>query len=357
MRVYWLHCFCGVRRCSKLTLSALFYMSHLVACLFVVLCSVVWSFLLVMCGYITTPKSQPGKRKNQEEPNCPQPAKNPYVNPANLFRSTECLLLSLIRKEAIDEADSPMKEVFSSKTETKLDTRRVFRGRRVSDGDRLDGSYLDVSQAHKTDVPYGRLRPRSCSLEGNINNCAKSRLFRSSESLESCSSDKSNPETDSPLEPNLQSSLVSINTSGSSVSSQLSADLRRNNSRPARARPRSIGNLFDIEENREMSASSFSVHAPVAEITMRPDSTSSVGFRGLGLSSLHGSCVDVRTGPSFSRRCQSSLDLSKPAPARPPSALLTHQPEQSKSMWKTHVRMCLSICALACVCCACQTNI
>nr|AAI71596.1 DEP domain containing 1a [Danio rerio]AAI71624.1 DEP domain containing 1a [Danio rerio] len=285
--------------------------------------------ILVMCGYITTPKSQPGKRKNQEEPNCPQPAKNPYVNPANLFRSTECLLLSLIRKEAIDEADSPMKEVFSSKTETKLDTRRVFRGRRVSDGDRLDGSYLDVSQAHKTDVPYGRLRPRSCSLEGNINNCAKSRLFRSSESLESCSSDKSNPETDSPLEPNLQSSLVSINTSGSSVSSQLSADLRRNNSRPARARPRSIGNLFDIEENREMSASSFSVHAPVAEITMRPDSTSSVGFRGLGLSSLHGSCVDVRTGPSFSRRCQSSLDLSKPAPARPPSALLTHQPEQS----------------------------
>lgn len=307
-------------------------MSHLIACLFVVLCSVVWSLLLVMCGYITTPKSQPGKRKNQEEPNCPQPAKNPYVNPANLFRSTECLLLSLIRKEAFDEADSPMKEVFSSKAETKLETRRVFRGRKVSDGDRLDCSYLEVSQAHKTDVPYGRLRSRSCSLEGNINSCSKNRLFRSSESLEYCTSDKSNPQTSSPVEPNLQSSSLSKNNSSSSASSQLSSNLRRNNSRPARVRPRSIGNLFDIEENREMSASSFSIHAPVAEITMRPDSTSSVDFRGLSLSSLHGSCMDVRAGPSFSRRCQSSLDLSKPAPAWPPSALLTRQPEQSKRM-------------------------
>ncbi|XP_016378359.1 DEP domain-containing protein 1A-like [Sinocyclocheilus rhinocerous] len=300
--------------------------------------------ILVMCGYITAPKTQRGKRKNQEEPNCPHPAKTPNVNAANLFKSTECLLLSLIRKEAFDEADSPMREVFSSKAETKLETHRaqqpVFRGRRASDGDRLGGSYLEIPLAHKTEVPYGRLRSRSCSLEGIVDNRSKNRLLRLSESLQSCSSDKSSSQTDSPVDPNLkfelQGSLVSINsciqTSSNNTSTQLPSDLRRTNQRPSRARPRSIGNLFDIKENREMSASSFSIHAPVAEITMRPDSTSSIGLRGPGLLSLHGSCMDIRAGPSFSRRCQSSLDLSKPALTRPPSAPLARHPEQSKSM-------------------------
>lgn len=306
------------------------------ACLFVVYV-LLSGPLLVMCGYITAPKTQRGKRKNQEEPNCPQPAKTPYVNAANLFKSTECLLLSLIRKEAFDEADSPMREVFSSKAETKLETHRAqqpgFRGRRASDGDRLDGSYLEIPQAHKTEVPFGRLRAKSFSLEGIVDNHSKNTLLRSYESLQSCSSDKSSSQTDSPADPNLkfelQGSSMSINscvqTSSNNTSSQLPSDLRRTNQRPSR----SIGNLFDIEENREMSASSFSIHAPVAEITMRPDSTSSIGLRGPGLLSLHGSCMDIRAGPSFSRRCQSSLDLSKPAPTWPP---LARHPEQSKSM-------------------------
>uniref|UniRef100_A0A8C2FQG4 DEP domain containing 1a n=1 Tax=Cyprinus carpio TaxID=7962 RepID=A0A8C2FQG4_CYPCA len=267
--------------------------------------------ILVMCSYLTAPQTQRGKRKSQEEPNCPQPSKIPYVNAANLFKSTECHLLSLIRREAFDEADSPMREVFSSKAETKLESHSaqepVFRGRRASDGDRLDGSYLVNPQAHKSEVSFGRLRSRSCSLEGIVDNLSKNRLLRSSES-----------------------SSVSINScvqaSSSNTSSQLPSDLRTTNQRPSRARPRSIGNLFDIEENREMCASSFSIHAPVAEITMRPDSTSSIGLRGPGLLSLHGSCMDIRAGPSLSRRCQSSLDLSKPAPTWPPLAC---RPEQS----------------------------
>ncbi|XP_067270208.1 DEP domain-containing protein 1A isoform X1 [Pseudorasbora parva] len=296
--------------------------------------------ILVMCGYITTPKTQSGKRKNQEEPNCPHPAKTPHVNAANLFKSTECLLLSLIRKEAFDEADSPMREVFSSKAGTKLETHRsqhqpVFRGRRASDGAGLDGSYLEIPPAQKTEVPNGRLRSRSCSLEGIIDKCSKNRLFRSSESLQSSSSsDKSSHQTDSPVDPNLKFELQGssvyknfcVQTSNNNTSSQLSSHLRPTNQRAARARPRSIGNLFDIEENREMSTSSFSIHAPVAEITMRPDFTSSIDLRGPG---LHGSCMDVRAGPSISRRCQSSLDLSKPAPAHPSSAPLEHHPEQS----------------------------
>ncbi|XP_051509850.1 DEP domain-containing protein 1A isoform X3 [Myxocyprinus asiaticus] len=306
--------------------------------------------ILVICGYITTSKTQCGKRKNQEEPNCPQPAKAPLLNAVNLFKSTECLLMSLIRKEAFDEAESPMKEVFSSKEQSKLETLRaqqpVFRSRRAStgDGDGLEGSYLEA--------PVGRHQPRSCSLEriivNSVDSCSNCKLFQSSESLQSCGSDKSTSQTDFLVDTNLQGSSMSINscpgvsdpkfqnvkTSNNSTSLQLPSDLRRTNQRPSRARPRSIGNLFDIEENREMSASSFSIHAPVAEITMRPDCSSSIDLRAPGLVRLHGSCMDVRAGPSISRRCQSSMDLSKPAPARPSLAPLARRlsPEQSKSM-------------------------
>uniref|UniRef100_A0A8C7N5X6 DEP domain containing 1 n=1 Tax=Oncorhynchus kisutch TaxID=8019 RepID=A0A8C7N5X6_ONCKI len=53
-----------------------------------------------------------GKRKNQEVPSYPQPAKKHHMNSAvNQFKSTESLLLSLIRKGAFDEGDSPMREV------------------------------------------------------------------------------------------------------------------------------------------------------------------------------------------------------------------------------------------------------
>lgn len=295
--------------------------------------------ILVMCGYIKAPKVQCGKRKNQEELTCPQPTKAPHLNAANLFKSTECLLMSLIRKEVCDEVESPMKEVFSSKLERHRTQQPIFRHRRVSAGDRLDGSYLEAP---------GRLRSRSCSMEGIVDNSVdsftKNKLFRSSESLHLSGSDKLIPQTNSTVDH--KGSAVSTNscpgeadpnfqnaqTNSNSASFRLPSDFRRTNQRPARARPRSIGNLLDIEENTEMSASSFSIHAPVAEITMRPDCSSSIGLRAPGWPvSLHGSCMDVRAGPTISRRCHSSLDLSKPATARPPLAPLARRlsPEQS----------------------------
>lgn len=291
-----------------------------------------------MCGYIKAPKVQCGKRKRQEELTCPQPTKAPHLNAANLFKSTECLLMSLLRKEVCDEVESPMKEVFSSKAETQLERRRAqqpaFRDRGASAGDRLEGSCLEA--------PVGRLRSRSCSMEGIEDNSVDSftkKLFRSSESLHFSGGDKSIPQTNSPFDhegPAFSSCPGDPKFQNvKSASFRLPSDLRRTNQRPARARPRSIGNLLDIEENKEMSASCFSIHAPVAEITMRPDCSSSIGLRAQGWPvSLHGSCMDVRTGPTISRRCQSSVDLSKPAPARPSLVPLARRlsPEQSKTM-------------------------
>lgn len=279
---------------------------------------------------------QRGKRKSLEEPSCPQPAKAPHLNAANAFRSTECLLLSLIRKESFEETESPMKEVFTTRIKTQ------FQG----------------SRAHPIGCPPNRFTRRSCSLERILDESADSshklERFRSAESLASFrtnSTDSSSPHAPSPadMEPkpdgfcfmscNTSSSKTcpSIGTfqSNSSLSSHLSSECQPTSQRTARPRPRSIGNCLDILEHREMSASCFSINAPIAEITMRPDlSSSTVSLRAPGLVRLHGSCLDVSTMPSSSRLCHSSLDLCKPVvPSRPSMSSVARRlsPEQSKA--------------------------
>uniref|UniRef100_UPI00398F7980 DEP domain-containing protein 1A-like isoform X2 n=1 Tax=Pristiophorus japonicus TaxID=55135 RepID=UPI00398F7980 len=60
--------------------------------------------ILVLCGYIMISNRQQGKRKNLDELSCPQPAKSQHLNShINSFKSTECLLLSLIRKDVSEE--------------------------------------------------------------------------------------------------------------------------------------------------------------------------------------------------------------------------------------------------------------
>lgn len=213
------------------------------------------------------------------------------------------------------------------------------------------------SRTHSNGRPLNRFPRRSCSLERildeSADSCPKWQLFRSAESLASIrtnSTDGSSPQGSSP--PDMESkpdgsSSMSGNTSpsetsqsNSSSSSHLSSESQPISQRTARPRPRSIGNCLDISEYREMSASCFSINAPIAEITMRPDlSSSTVSLRGPGLIRLHGSCLDVSTGPSNSRRYHSSLDLCKPVVlSRPSMSSVARRlsPEQSKAC------MCLS---------------
>lgn len=331
----------------------IFFSPTILACLFVV--DVVLSDpLLVLCGYATAPNTR-GKRKNLEELSCPQPAKAPHLNTANAFRSTECLLLSLIRKESFEETDSPMKEVFATKIKTQ------FAGSRMRPIGR----------------PPNRFPRRSCSLERildeSVDSCPKWELFRSADSLASLrtnSTDGSAPEGSSQANVETKpdgSSSTSCNTSPSetipsietsqSSSSPLSSECQPTSQRTARPRPRSIGNCLDILEHREMSASCFSINAPVAEITMRPDlSSSTVSLRAPGLVRLHGSCLDVSTGTSNSRRCQSSLDLCKPVvPSRPSMSSVARRlsPEQSKTcmcLFTALWMFCLCWCGLWLLC-------
>ncbi|GCC32849.1 hypothetical protein chiPu_0011313 [Chiloscyllium punctatum] len=64
--------------------------------------------ILVLCGYIMVSNRSQGKRKNLDELYCPQPAKSQHLNRhTHSFKSTECLLLSLIRKD-VSEENNPL---------------------------------------------------------------------------------------------------------------------------------------------------------------------------------------------------------------------------------------------------------
>ncbi|KAJ7992912.1 hypothetical protein DPEC_G00267000 [Dallia pectoralis] len=317
--------------------------------------------VLVLCGYIVVPKTQRGKRKNQEEPTYPQPAKTPHMNGAvNPFKSTECLLLSLIRKEACEEGDSPMREVFSSRVQATFTAQNsgvdrkvpqiVFPGRRASSGDILEGSRLKLTGSESSGATTVRpRRPRSCSLSRILDESADSEVFQSETGnhggkYSTPAQNKTDPPPDgcpSATQVFITETLPDSDTSSgvnsradntqSSISECAGSSSSSSLPKPRPARPRSIGACLDLIEHREMSASCFSINTPVAEITMMPDSSSIVDLRGPSLRNLRASSTDLRAGPSVSRRCQSSLDLYRPTLTVPfVSTYARHlSPEQS----------------------------
>lgn len=336
--------------------------------------------VLVLCGYISGPKAHRGKRKNPEAPHCPPPPKTPHLNVGVYsFKSTECLLLSLTRRgrnaamsmedeEEEEDDDSPMREVFSSKVEPRAAplrgacAGRVLATRRASAGDLLSGSCLDLPSRGSTSVGMGpRRRPQSFSLDAAAEVAAPTPseapgqwrsqrvLFRSEENLLSASRSsrfaRLSEGTDTPdllrFDHKVSASMASLScrsrspaitvtdtdpelpgyysTRSTSISrcSSVSDHHSVTAAPPLRPyRPRSVGNLIDIGEHTEMSASCFSINAPVAEITMRPDFTSTVDLRGPSARmGLGGSSVDLRPGYCLNRRCQSSVDLFRPGAA------------------------------------------
>uniref|UniRef100_A0A3B4G059 DEP domain-containing protein 1A-like n=1 Tax=Pundamilia nyererei TaxID=303518 RepID=A0A3B4G059_9CICH len=126
--------------------------------------------VLVFCGYVAAPSMhQHLKRKKSDLPAVPPPAKSS-------FRSTECLLLSLLRQGTCDETESPMREVIGGKLQSRL---AALKGGGGADDGPLGGSCISLS----TVVPT-RPQTRSCSLETILDDSApltRQQLFQSSD--------------------------------------------------------------------------------------------------------------------------------------------------------------------------------
>ncbi|NXB22335.1 DEP1A protein, partial [Rhagologus leucostigma] len=125
--------------------------------------------ILVMCGYIPIPDLGSGKRSVQEEKCDPQPSKTLRLNS---FKSTECLLLSLLLKEPDKKKKGEASRRFSSEElraqnqhEKKWQPHKLPR-QQGSAGNLIGGSCQNLAGFRNGQEPPGAVRTRCYSLEG-----------------------------------------------------------------------------------------------------------------------------------------------------------------------------------------------
>ncbi|NXQ30058.1 DEP1A protein, partial [Alaudala cheleensis] len=124
--------------------------------------------ILVICGFIQTPDLGSGKRSVQEEKCDPQPSKTP---PLNSFKSTECLLLSLLLKEPDKKEKGEASRRFSSEElrapnqHGKKWQQHRLKCHQGSAGNLIGGSCQNLAALRNDQEPAGAFRTRCYSLE------------------------------------------------------------------------------------------------------------------------------------------------------------------------------------------------
>ncbi|NXR70728.1 DEP1A protein, partial [Rhadina sibilatrix] len=124
--------------------------------------------ILVICGYIQIPDLGSGKPSVQEEKCDPQPSKTPHLNS---FKSTECLLLSLLLKEPDKKEKGEASRRFSSEELRAQNQRgKKWQQHRLprqqgSAGNLIGGSCQNLAGFRNDQEPPGAFRTRCYSLE------------------------------------------------------------------------------------------------------------------------------------------------------------------------------------------------
>ncbi|XP_074077307.1 DEP domain-containing protein 1A [Macrotis lagotis] len=270
--------------------------------------------ILVVCGYITVPNRTSGKHKIQDDP---QSSKAFNVNSMNSFKSTECLLLSLLRKEKHKEEPETLhinEQGFKNQCTKKL----CDPSNRRSRTDVLIGGSCQNLTVLKNDtiLPLSKLRPRCYSLEGIVDTSglgsSEGQSFSQS-SLNVASQNKEKPLLDLDSEENTKLDLCSDRESQKSpyvgfkrTRTVTVQDQEESCSGKLKSKQlcRSQSWLFS---NRRRSCR---INVPVAEITMKPNRGGSLGQSTPDMSvAMECEPEDSRTTVR-QRLCQSTLELS-----------------------------------------------
>uniref|UniRef100_A0A8C5JUG9 DEP domain-containing protein 1A n=1 Tax=Jaculus jaculus TaxID=51337 RepID=A0A8C5JUG9_JACJA len=126
--------------------------------------------ILIVCGYITVSDRPSGIHKIQD---APQSSENLHLNNLNSFKSTECLLLSLLHKDKSNEESDSAKRL--SRSDQGFQERFVkkmqlvnLRNRRASANDIMGGSCQNLIGLSNTHALYSSIKPRCSSLEGIV---------------------------------------------------------------------------------------------------------------------------------------------------------------------------------------------
>ncbi|XP_028746205.1 DEP domain-containing protein 1A isoform X1 [Peromyscus leucopus] len=126
--------------------------------------------ILVLCGYITVSDRTSGIHKIHDDP---RSSKFHHLSNLNSFKSTECLLLSLLHKDkGSEELDSIERlqrsdQGFQERCAKKMQLVNL-RNRRASANDIMGGSCHNLIGLSNTHVLSSNIKPRCSSLEGII---------------------------------------------------------------------------------------------------------------------------------------------------------------------------------------------
>uniref|UniRef100_A0A2K6GBH4 DEP domain-containing protein 1A n=1 Tax=Propithecus coquereli TaxID=379532 RepID=A0A2K6GBH4_PROCO len=126
--------------------------------------------ILVVCGYITVSDRPSGIHKIQDHP---QSSKTLHLNNLNSFKSTECLLLSLLHKDKNkEESDSTERlqindQGFQERCAKKMQLVNL-KNRRGSANDIMGGSCHNLIGLRSMHVLSSNIKPRCYSLEGIV---------------------------------------------------------------------------------------------------------------------------------------------------------------------------------------------
>ncbi|XP_072830317.1 DEP domain-containing protein 1A isoform X4 [Vicugna pacos] len=126
--------------------------------------------ILVVCGYVTVSDRPSGIYKIQDDP---QSSKILHLNSLNSFKSTECLLLSLLHKDKNKEESDTTERLqisdqgFQEKYAKKMQLVNL-KNRRASANDIMGGSCHNLMGLSSMRVLSSNIKPRCYSIEGIV---------------------------------------------------------------------------------------------------------------------------------------------------------------------------------------------
>ncbi|XP_026511805.1 DEP domain-containing protein 1A-like isoform X1 [Terrapene carolina triunguis] len=282
--------------------------------------------ILVVCGYITIPNRPSGKHCIQDEACDPQPSKTLHLNS---FKSTECLLLSLLRKETEKQEEESESSGNISQNERTLQKECAKKlqhynlaCKRASAHDLRGGSCKNLSGLRNEQALSLKLRARCYSLEqiaattsSFCNEMGSNSLYQSDINIIS-GKNKENPLLHSGYKAELLLDLGSDSTgqkelcgsrrvSASTVHDQELCNGNRKSKQLCTSQ-----SLLGSSKSRNCSG----INTPVAEITVKPYAIVHLGQRKSSTTSV---VTIVENEPRDSditvnkRLCKSAVELSE----------------------------------------------
>ncbi|XP_075688933.1 DEP domain-containing protein 1A isoform X2 [Rhinoderma darwinii] len=306
--------------------------------------------ILVVCGYITVPHRRHRKHKVKKEASASRSSETPQLSNTN-FKSTECLLLSLVRKvpneEEVEDDDQSFGELGREHKDLALhNTKRekLYNSlvKQPKDCKIVGGSCQNLSTCRKdANVPF-KVRLRSCSMEGIADVS-----YSESGSPEACSP------VSLTLSPNLPPSdhpMMSATNNAAVPASEGHGQMLQRHIPAAEGAHRPDCKILSRSQSvGDCLESCSSINTPVAEITIKPGQTGQ-GKLQKRLSSIEGSEAADPGIAVTKRLCQSTMELSSSL-ASISSALHASQPcTGTQSLLQPHLeRVAIDALQLCCL--------